>query len=129
MCCLNMKILLFEREQSRPRRKLDVSDSKSKKVSSKENLTPTSPPPAPRPEKGGQSVKEGLRDKNLSDVLPPPAPAKAKKGPKDSTNEAVQTNMEKGVADSYPEATVSRCSNGILAMVVGHNGSENYFYL
>ena len=90
--------------QTRARRKLGLTEARPKKESMKENLTPTSPPPAPRKPKPSdlQEVKEGLRDKNLSDVLP-----KGKATTKDRVNEFVQTNMDKGLALSGQEATVS----------------------
>ncbi|XP_076448116.1 LOW QUALITY PROTEIN: nuclear protein MDM1-like [Babylonia areolata] len=101
------KQMKIAERQGRARRKLDMSETRSKKEASKENLTPPSPPPAPRKDKGGrqqQVEKEGLRDKNLADILPKaktkaPAPAA-----KSKMNEGAQTDMDKGVALSHPEA-------------------------
>ncbi|KAK7101751.1 nuclear protein MDM1-like isoform X2 [Littorina saxatilis] len=90
-------------KQTHGRRKVEMSDARGKKEQSKENVTPTSPPPAPRkPQQTDQQVvKEGLRDKNLSDILPRAKSAHSK----DKLNEFAQTNMDKGVALSAPEAT------------------------
>jgi len=102
--------ILLVQFQPQPRRKPDLKSDTAKvdKDEMRLNLTPSSPPPAPRKVKhlDLQPVKEGLKDKNLSDVLPKKSSSKTKTS-KTKMNETVQTNMAKGVALSAPEATVS----------------------
>lgn len=100
------QIQIDDKQQQNVRRKLHLGEDKGSKVNAKdrndikENLTPTSPPPAPRKVKHTdfQQLKKGLKDKNLSDILP------KGKTSQSTMNENVQTDLGKGVALSAPEA-------------------------
>ncbi|KAL8575486.1 hypothetical protein ACOMHN_013037 [Nucella lapillus] len=99
---------MAEKQQTPPHRKLDMAETRStsKKeaaatVTIKENLTPSTPPPAPRKGDNQQAEKRGLKDKNLADILTKSKAAATK----DKMNEGVQTDMDKGVTSSNQEAT------------------------